>query len=135
MLRQAHCSHRHPKGTQVPLTTVVQYAKDITSALQYAHGLRIIHRDVKPGNILVGRFGEVLLSDFGIAMLSKTGRTSLDVGNHKAGTPYYMAPEIIKAGGRRKRVISTLWVLWCMNCCVERHHSQKVISTSWVCSI
>src|ERR1700680_4804295 len=88
--------HRHPKGTQVPLPTVVQYAKDIASALQYAHGLRIIHRDVKPENILVGRSGEVLLSDFGIAMLSKTGRTSLDVGNHKAGTPYYMAPEMIR---------------------------------------
>ena len=87
---------QHPKGTMVPLATVVRYAKDIASALQYAHEQRIIHRDVKPENILVGRSGEVLLSDFGIAMLSKTGRTSLDVATHKAGTPYYMAPEMIR---------------------------------------
>src|ERR1700676_3440188 len=87
---------QHPKGTMVPLATVTRYARDIASALQYAHEQRIIHRDVKPENILVGRSGEVLLSDFGIAMLSKTGRTSLDIATHKAGTPYYMAPEMIR---------------------------------------
>lgn len=87
---------QHPKGTVVPLATVTRYAKDIASALQYAHERHIIHRDVKPENILVGRSGEVLLSDFGIAMLSKTGRTSLDIATHKAGTPYYMAPEMIR---------------------------------------
>ncbi len=125
---------QHPKGTMVPLATVTRYAKDIASALQYAHEQRIIHRDVKPENILVGRSGEVLLSDFGIAMLSKTGRTSLDVATHKAGTPYYMAPEMILAS-LRKPVISMLWALSCTNCCVERRRSRKATSISWACSI
>ena len=59
---------RHPKGTLLPLTTIVPYVKDIATALQYAHGSNIIHRDVKPENVLVGRHGELLLGDFGIVI-------------------------------------------------------------------
>ena len=87
---------RHPKGEQLPLTTIVPYVKDIATALQYAHEKNIIHRDIKPENILVGRHGEVLLSDFGIALLSQTGRTSLETGYGEAGTSYYMAPEMFR---------------------------------------
>ena len=83
---------RHPRGSQLPIATVVGYLKEITPALQYAHGLSILHRDIKPENILIGRGGELLLSDFGIAVLSQTGRTSLQ--NYTVGgTPFYMAPE------------------------------------------
>ena len=45
---------RHPRNTQVPLYTVVHYVKQIASALQYAHEEHLIHRDVKPENILIG---------------------------------------------------------------------------------
>ncbi len=86
----------HPKGEQLPLETIVPYVKDIATALQYAHEKNIIHRDIKPENILVGRHGEVLLSDFGIALLSQTGRTSLETGYGEAGTSYYMAPEMFR---------------------------------------
>lgn len=61
---------RHPKESQVPLLTIVSYAQQIASALQFAHDQRLIHRDVKPENMLVGRNGEVLLSDFGIALIA-----------------------------------------------------------------
>ena len=44
----------------------------------------------------MGRHGEVLLSDFGIALLSQTGRTSLETGYGEAGTSYYMAPEMFR---------------------------------------
>ncbi len=88
--------HRHPKGERLPLATIVPYVKDIATALHYAHEKKIIHRDVKPENILVGRHGEVLLSDFGIALLSQTGRTSLETGYGEAGTSYYMAPEMFR---------------------------------------
>ncbi len=59
---------RHPAGTQLPLPTVVQYMQQIASALAYAHGKNVIHRDIKPDNVLIGTHGELRLSDFGIAV-------------------------------------------------------------------
>ncbi len=45
---------RHPRGTLLPLASVVSYIKQVASALQYAHERRLIHRDVKPENMLLG---------------------------------------------------------------------------------
>lgn len=84
---------KHPGGTRVPRATVLQYTKEVAAALQYAHDQSIIHRDIKPENMLIGRHGELLLSDFGISVLSKTGRTSLQPSYGIGGTPLYMAPE------------------------------------------
>jgi serine/threonine protein kinase len=84
---------RHPRNTQVPLETVVHYVKQIASALQYAHEEHLIHHDVKPENILVGSQQELLLSDFGVSAIYKTGCTSLQQDSGIAGTAYYMAPE------------------------------------------
>ena len=82
---------RHPKGTRVPLPTVVSYVDQLASALQYAHDQRVIHRDVKPENILVRADGTLLVSDFGIAKLLEQS-VLLSVPT-QAGTPVYMAPE------------------------------------------
>src|SRR6266571_2254826 len=84
---------RHPKGSIVPLDIVTRYLKELAPALQYAHDQHILHRDIKPDNMLIGRGGEILLSDFGIAVLRQTGRTSLSSAYSIGGTPYYMAPE------------------------------------------
>ena len=85
---------RHPRGTPLPLTTIVTYVKQIASALQYAHDNKYIHRDVKPQNILLGKNDELLLSDFGIAVIAHSTR-SLGTPN-VGGTPPYMAPEQLR---------------------------------------
>ena len=54
---------QHARGTQVPLPTIVSYVKQIAAALQYAHNQKLIHRDVKPENILLRTHDKVVLSD------------------------------------------------------------------------
>ena len=66
---------RHPKGSILPLTVIVPYVSQIASALQYIHNRKLIHRDIKPENLLLGTNYEVLLSDFGTAMVFQTLHT------------------------------------------------------------
>ncbi|HZR40428.1 MAG TPA: serine/threonine-protein kinase, partial [Ktedonobacteraceae bacterium] len=58
-------SSLYPRGTRAPLEQIVSYVKQIASALDYAHAQGVIHRDVKPENVLLGAKNEALLSDFG----------------------------------------------------------------------
>jgi len=89
---------RNPKGTRLPLDTIVTYIKHIAVALQYAHDKRRVHRDVKPDNILLGPNNEVLLSDFGIAPVAH-GTQSLNT-QKEAGSVPYMAPEQLQGKPR-----------------------------------
>lgn len=82
---------RHPRGTRLSLPTITTYLTQITSALQYAHDSKFIHRDIKPENILLGSKDELLLSDFGIALISSS--SSSQSTKAAAGTVAYMAPE------------------------------------------
>ncbi len=87
---------RYPRGSRAPMPQIALYAEQIARALQYAHNKNVIHRDVKPENILIGPNDELLLGDFGIAVISRTGRTSLQTTFGTGGTPLYMAPEMFK---------------------------------------
>lgn len=84
----------HPKGSILSIATVVPYAKQIASALQYAHDEKLIHRDIKPENMLVGSQFEIVLSDFGIAMTAESSR--YQNAQEVVGTVAYMAPEQIQ---------------------------------------
>jgi serine/threonine protein kinase len=81
----------YPRGTLLPVATAVTYTRQVADALQFAHDERVVHRDVKPENLLLGRRHEVLLSDFGIAVLMHRPH-DLNLYN-TAGTLRYMAPE------------------------------------------
>jgi len=79
----------HPRGQRVPLSTILSYLRQLAEALSYAHSQKLVHRDIKPENMLVGRRGELLLSDFGIAIIAQSTYATQYVG----GTAAYMAPE------------------------------------------
>ncbi|MBV9616597.1 MAG: protein kinase [Ktedonobacteraceae bacterium] len=93
----------HMKGSRNPLpfTEIMRYAAQLASALDYAHAQGIVHRDIKPGNVLLDADGNVFLSDFGIARfydsspdVLSTVPASLTSTGEIFGTPSYMAPEL-----------------------------------------
>ncbi len=88
---------RHQQGTCLALETILPYVRQIADALQFAHDEKLIHRDIKPENMLLGRNNEVLLSDFGIAIMYSTMRSHSGPQQDAAGTIPYMAPEQLKA--------------------------------------
>jgi serine/threonine protein kinase len=89
----------YPRGIRMPLHTVVEYAAQVASALQYAHERHLIHRDVKPENMLVREDGSILLSDFGIATAAPSS-SSFGGEQGMAGTVAYMAPEQVQGRPR-----------------------------------
>jgi eukaryotic-like serine/threonine-protein kinase len=83
-----------PAGVALAPATILPYVKQVAEALQYAHAQQLVHRDVKPENMLLGRDDEVLLSDFGIALIAQSVR--FQSAQEVFGTASYMAPEHIQ---------------------------------------
>lgn len=106
---------RHPGRERVPLSTVISYVKQVADALQYAHDERLVHRDVKPANMLVGRRHEVLLSDFGIATL--VHHSPVQQHYDTSGTTLYMAPEQLRG----------------KPCTASDQYSLGIVVYEWLC--
>jgi serine/threonine protein kinase len=91
--------HRHPRGTKVPLTTVISYVKQVTAALQYVHDRGIVHCDVRPDNMFINSDDRVVLGDFGLALILSNETRDEQTG--AKGTPRYMAPEQFQGKAQR----------------------------------
>ncbi|HEY8302371.1 MAG TPA: serine/threonine-protein kinase, partial [Jatrophihabitans sp.] len=83
-------------GAGVPVTEAVSIGIKIAGALETAHRAGILHRDVKPQNILVTEFGEPALADFGVAMLQSATQTTAGLFDF---TTLHAAPELLEGGG------------------------------------
>ncbi|MQA97623.1 MAG: protein kinase, partial [Streptosporangiales bacterium] len=89
----------------LPYRRVAEIGLRLLAALGVAHAAGVIHRDVKPGNVLLGDNGRVVLTDFGLAVLE--GDPSLTQSGMIIGSPAYMAPERARGG-----VVSPASDLW-----------------------
>ncbi|MCL4798700.1 MAG: serine/threonine protein kinase [Burkholderiales bacterium] len=88
------------RGERIPLATAAQIVLQTADALGFAHRQGVVHRDVKPGNLMLTKQGLVKITDFGIARIDQTSRTRTGV---VIGSPRYMSPEQVsgrKADGR-----------------------------------
>ncbi len=104
---------RIDREKQLPVDEAVGIATAVASALSVAHEQGVIHRDIKPGNILLSR-GEPLVTDFGIAIaVTKSSGARLTETGLSVGTPYYMSPEQA-TGDREITAASDVYALGCV---------------------
>ncbi|MFO0693751.1 MAG: serine/threonine-protein kinase [Polyangiales bacterium] len=97
----------------LPESRVIHFGKQVCRALEEAHGLGLIHRDVKPGNLRVTRHGDerdvVKLLDFGIACCPRMRSEGVTRGATVRGTPTYMSPESCR--GQEASIASDIYSL------------------------
>ncbi len=120
---------RHPESERLALETILAYVKQVAGALQYAHDEQLIHRDIKPGNLLLGRHKEVLVSDFGLAVATR--RSFTQTQQEVAGTVAYMAPEQIEGRARPASDQYSLGIVvyeWLSGACPFQGSVREVIS-------
>lgn len=98
------------KRGRVSWDHVIEYGLQMCSALDYAHARGVIHRDIKPGNFLLTKSGQLKLSDFGLATMVAASRITR--AGKTAGTFQYMAPEQIQG----KPPISNKTDLYALGC-------------------
>ena len=92
MQAQENVTGEVPTYTKLATQTVRRYVRDIVKGLSYLHAHGVIHQDLKPNNLLLGKDGTVAISDFGISTLISSKSDLVHITNN--GTPAFMAPEL-----------------------------------------
>lgn len=90
---------------------IAELIASVADAVQFAHQHGVLHRDIKPGNILFDEDGHAFVSDFGLAKLAERADGGLTVSAAMLGTPHYMAPEIAAQGLRTATTATDVWSL------------------------
>jgi serine/threonine-protein kinase len=103
---------RLDREKQLPIADAVRIASAIAGALQYAHTHGVIHRDVKPENILL-HDGHAVVADFGIALAASTAGSRMTQTGMSLGTPHYMSPEQAM-GDRNLDARTDIYALGCV---------------------
>ncbi|MFI7408180.1 serine/threonine-protein kinase [Streptomyces sp. NPDC049627] len=93
----------------LPPEEAARIGRAMTAALRAAHGAGVLHRDVKPANVLLGDDGRIVLTDFGIAM--ESGTSSLTKPGELIGSISYLAPERLRGAHPETGPASDLWAL------------------------
>lgn len=96
----------------LPVSWAASIAAQICTVLSYAHAIPVVHRDLKPDNILIAADGTVKVLDFGIAKLLRSDVTRLTATGNPIGTSRYMSPEQINCG--QITPLSDLYALGCV---------------------
>jgi serine/threonine protein kinase len=84
------------ENPKLPMERVLKYAKALAEALAAAHAEGVIHRDLKPQNILVNKDDQIFVSDFGLAKSFEEGAQGMTKTGAFLGTPRYMSPEQVE---------------------------------------
>ena len=80
-------------STPVPIPEAVEISSGVLAALQYSHGAGLVHRDIKPGNVMLTNSGKVKVMDFGIARALADSQATMTQANAVIGTAQYLSPE------------------------------------------
>ncbi len=97
-------------GKPLQVERAARIIRAVAAGLQYIHSRRYVHRDIKPGNILIRRDDHLKIADFGLAQ--KAGRIKRTKSGHVMGTAKYMAPELIDGSSVDHR--TDIYALGCM---------------------
>ena len=112
-------------GGLLPAREVARLLSKLARAVHHAHQRGVLHRDLKPGNVLLDNAGEPWLTDFGLAKLTGAD-TSLTLTKDHIGTPHYMAPEVAGGNARAVSTAGDVWalgvMLWEMLCGMPPFH-------------
>ncbi|KAF0245660.1 MAG: WD40 repeat-containing, partial [Planctomycetota bacterium] len=95
----------------LPPREAAQVAADVAGALEHAHRAGVVHRDVKPHNILLGAGNRTVLGDFGLARDAAGAAAGLTASGEVFGTPQYMSPEQAAGRGRHATAATDVWSL------------------------
>ena len=87
---------RYIGAAELPLKAKVSIVRQVAEALDHAHERGVVHRDIKPGNILIGRDGRVKVTDFGIGRFTSASTSDMTRAGQMIGSPAYMSPEQVR---------------------------------------